>query len=92
MKIRSNAERQAATTLANADAQAIGILGEGESEAAKSFAVFQQNPELANFLLRLTALELSLKDRATLIFDQNMPPFDLFRGGSTNLLKNLNPR
>ena len=59
---------------------------EAQAEAAKSFAVFQQNPELANFLLSLNALELSLKDRATLIFDQHSQPFNLFQGYSTNLL------
>jgi hypothetical protein len=49
--------------------------------------VFQQNPELANFLLRLNALEQSLKERSTLIFDQRTPPFDLFSGISTNLTR-----
>ena len=44
-------------------------------------------PELAGFLFRLTALEESLKDRSTLIFDQQTPPFDLFRGFSTNSIK-----
>jgi hypothetical protein len=48
--------------------------------------MFQQNPQLASFLFRLTALEDSLKDRSTLIFDQQTPPFDLFRGFSTNLM------
>jgi membrane protease subunit HflC len=90
--IRSDAERKAAEMLANAEGQATRIRGEGEAEAAKSFKVFQQNPELANFLQSLTALELSLKDRATLVFDQNMPPFDLFKGGFTNLLRNINAR
>ena len=62
------------------------IKGKGEAEAAKSLAVFQQNPELASFIFRLTALEGSLKERSILIFDQHTPPFDLFRGVSTNLL------
>jgi membrane protease subunit HflC len=79
-KIRSDAEREAAKLLASAEAQATDIKGRGEAEAAKSLAVFQQNPELANFLFRLKALESSLKDRSTLIFDQQTPPFDLFRG------------
>jgi hypothetical protein len=57
------------------------------AEAAKSLTVFRQNPELANFIFRLDALEASLKDHSTLIFDQNTPPFDLFRGASTNLLQ-----
>jgi modulator of FtsH protease HflC len=85
-KIRSEAERKAAELLANAEGKATEIRGKGEAEAAKSLAVFQQNPELANFIFRLSALEASLKDGATLIFDQHTPPFDLFRGVSTNLL------
>jgi modulator of FtsH protease HflC len=85
-KIRSEAERKAQEMLASAQGQATGIRGQGEAEAAKSLAVFQQNPTLASFLFRLNALEGSLKERSTLIFDQNTPPFDLFRGGSTNWL------
>jgi len=85
-RIRSDAERKAAELLANAEAQATQIKGKGEAEAAKSLAVFQQNPELASFIFRLNALENSLKERSILIFDQHTPPFDLFRGGFTNLL------
>jgi membrane protease subunit HflC len=84
-KIRSDAERKAAEMLANADAEATRIRGLGEAAAAEALPVFQQNPELANFLLRLNAMEQSLRDRATLIFDQRTPPFDLFQGVSTNL-------
>jgi membrane protease subunit HflC len=52
-KIKSAADRQAAETIANADAAATRIRGEGEAEAAKTLPVFQQNPDLANFLLRI---------------------------------------
>ena len=79
-KIRSDAERQAADMISTAEAKATEVRGKGEAEAAKSLAVFQQNPGLASFIFRLSALESSLKDRSTLIFDQNTPPFDLFRG------------
>ena len=85
-KIRSDAERKAQEMLAGAQGEATGIKGQGEAEAAKSLSVFQQNPALASFLFRLNALEGSLKDRSILVFDQNTPPFDLFRGGSTNWL------
>ena len=85
-KIRSEADRKAAELMANAEGQATQIRGKGEAEAARSLAVFQQNPELANFIFRLTALEGSLKERTILIFDQHTPPFDLFRGVSTSLL------
>ncbi len=79
-KIRSEADRRATEVLATASAQATEIRGKGEAEAAKSLAVFQQNPELAMFIFRLNALENSLKERSTLIFDQRTPPFDLFYG------------
>ena len=85
-RIRSDAERKAADVLANAEGQATEIKGKGEAEAAKSLKVFQQNPELASFIFRLSALEGSLKERSILIFDQHTPPFDLFQGVSTNLL------
>jgi len=86
-RIRSDAETKAAKLLANAESQATRIKGLGEAEAAKSLAVFQQNPDLASFIFRLNALESSLKERSVLIFDQQTPPFDLFRGVSTNLLR-----
>jgi membrane protease subunit HflC len=86
-KIKSKANSEAAKMLANAEREATRIRAQGEAAAAAVLPTFQQNPELANFLLRLTALEASLKDRSTLIFDANTPPFDLFRGASTNLLK-----
>lgn len=86
-KIRSAAERAAQERMANAQSEATRIRGEGEAEAAKSLAVFERNPELANFLWRLDALEDSLKDRSVLVFDQNTTPFNLFRGASTNLLR-----
>jgi membrane protease subunit HflC len=84
--IRSDAERTATELLAKAQSEATQIRGKGEAEAAKSLSVFKQDPALANFIFSLTALEGSLKDRSTLIFDQHTPPFDLFRGVSTNLL------
>lgn len=77
--IKSAAERQAADVLANATAAATRIEGEGVAEAAKTLAVFQQNPELAIFQLQLEALKSSLNQKATLIFDERTPPFDLFQ-------------
>ena len=85
-KIRSSADSKSAEILANADAESTRIRGLGQAEAAKYFEVFQQKPELANFLLGLNALELSLKDRSTLIFDQHSQPYNLFQGYSTNLI------
>ena len=79
IKIKSAADRESAKLLADAEAEATRIRGQGEGEAAKSFAVFQQNPELANLILKLNALELTLKDKSTLVLDQSTPPFDLLK-------------
>lgn len=83
-KIRANANRQATETLAEAEAEAKRIQGEGVAEAAKTLPIFQQNPELANFLLRIDALQQALNQKSTLIFDQHTPPFDLFQSLPTN--------
>lgn len=83
-KIRAAADRQAAETIADANAAATRIQGEGEAEAAKTLPIFQQNPELENYLLRIDALKQSLNQRATLIFDERTPPFDLFQNLPTN--------
>lgn len=85
-KIRSSADRAAAEMISTADSEARRIRGQGEAVAAETLPVFQQNPELAVFLLRLETLEASLKERSTLIFDQRTPPFDVFQGISTNKL------
>ena len=51
-----------------------------EAEAAKAYKTLEQNPELAVFLQKLASMEQVSKERATLILDQNTPPFDLLRG------------
>lgn len=79
-EIRSSADRQAAEVNSRANAEAFRIRGEGEAVAAKVLPEFQKNPELATFLLKIEALESSLKERSILIFDQRTPPFDLFNG------------
>jgi membrane protease subunit HflC len=79
-KIKSAADRQASEVVNNAVADATRIRGEGEAAAAQVLPVFQQNPELANFLLRIDALQQALNQRSTLIFDERTPPFDLFTG------------
>jgi membrane protease subunit HflC len=85
-KIRSEAERKTAETLATANSEATRIKGLAEAEAAKSLAVFQQQPDLAKFIFSLDALENALKDKSTLVFDRHTPPFDLLAGVSSNLL------
>ena len=83
-KIQSAADADAAKTIANAQATATRIRAEGEAEAAKTLPIFEQNPDLAVFLLRIDAIKQSLNQRSTLFFDERMPPFDLFRNMPTN--------
>ena len=75
--IRAEADRSAAKLVSDAEAEALRIRGEAESKAAESLQTMNQEPELANFLLRLTALEMFLRERTTLILDQNTSPLDL---------------
>jgi membrane protease subunit HflC len=82
--IKSAADRQAADTLSKASAAATSIEGEGVAAAAKTLPVFQQNPELATFLLSIKSLEQSLNQRSTLIFDERTPPFNLFQNLPAN--------
>ena len=83
-KIRSGADLAASKMISSAESQAREIRASGEAVAAGVFPVFQQNPELANFLLELENLEASTKDKTTLIFDSRSSPFNLFNGVSTN--------
>jgi membrane protease subunit HflC len=85
--IRSAADRERAETLAKAEAQVTEIRGEADAESAKSLAVFKDSPDLAVFLLKINALEQSLKERSTLILDQRTPPFDLLDAGAKSGFK-----
>ena len=75
--LTAEADLKANEILAQAEAQAKVLRGEAEAASAKYYKEFEKNPELANFLFNLNALEGSLKDNATLILDPNTPPFNL---------------
>jgi membrane protease subunit HflC len=77
--LRASADAESAKILATADAEATRIRSLGEAEAFKYFQVFEQNPDLANFLLSLSGLESILKERTTLILDQRTPPINLLQ-------------
>lgn len=79
IRIRSEADRRREEILAEAEGRAREILGEAEARAAAQLKTFEQNPELAVFLLKLDALEQALKERATLVLDPRTPPFDLLQ-------------
>jgi regulator of protease activity HflC (stomatin/prohibitin superfamily) len=55
-QIKSAADRQAAETIANAMRRPRASVAKARPSAAQVLPVFQQNPELANYLLRIDAL------------------------------------
>ena len=73
----AKADLEANEILAKAEAEAKVLRGEAEADSARYYKEFEKNPELANFLFNLNALEGSLKENATLILDPNTPPFNL---------------
>jgi modulator of FtsH protease HflC len=77
IEIMAEAKRKESDILSKASSDAKKIRGEGDAKAAKSYAVFQDNPDLAIFLRKLEALKLTLKDNATVILSTNQAPFDL---------------
>jgi len=77
--IRERANYESAKILAEADGTATRIQGEADKQAAKSYAVFEQEPELAIFLIKLKALEQLLQNRATLILDDTTSPIELMK-------------
>jgi membrane protease subunit HflC len=76
-KIRSDADVEVAKILATANAQATAIKGQADAEAAASYAVFNQEPELARFFYKLKALEDVGKSRTSFFLDPRTSPFDL---------------
>ena len=75
--LKAEADLKANEILAQAEAQAKVLRGEAEAASAQYFKEFEKNPELANFLFNLNAMEGSLKENTTLILDPNTPPFNL---------------
>lgn len=75
-RIRAEANRQKEKLLAEAQAESTQIRGAAEAEAAKHYAVFEKEPELAKLLFDIKALKQATQDRTTLVLDQQTPPFN----------------
>jgi membrane protease subunit HflC len=88
--IRSAADRDRAEILAKAETEASAIKGAADAEATKHFGTFQQNQELAVFLMQLRALESTLGKGATLVVDPTIPPFNLLVNGAGNFTPRSN--
>jgi membrane protease subunit HflC len=84
-KLKSEADYQASQILADANAQAKSIRAEGDEVAAKSYAAFAENPELAAFLRKLESLRKTLNENTTLVLDTSTPPYDLLLPNATDL-------
>jgi modulator of FtsH protease HflC len=78
-KIKSEADSTAAKLISDADAESLRIRGEGEAQMMKSLEVLQQNPSLATFNMKMTALEMFLKKNSTLILDPTYSPLEWLR-------------
>ena len=65
--------------ITRAEAQAKELMAAGDALAAKHYAVFNQNPELAAFLRKLDSLKRILGTKTTLILDTEATPFDIFK-------------
>ncbi|MHC4168410.1 MAG: protease modulator HflC [Planctomycetota bacterium] len=79
-KIRTDADRKSGELIAAAEARAKIIRGQGDAEAAKYYAMLEDNPELARLLRNLESLEEILKDRTTFVVPTDKEPFDLLQG------------
>ena len=86
-KIRIAADAQSRTIITNAEAEAKEIRAKGDAEAAKYYAVFKENPELAIFLRKLDSLRRIMRTKTTLVLDTDAAPFDLLKSNSDNLHK-----
>ncbi|MHC1765648.1 MAG: protease modulator HflC [Verrucomicrobiia bacterium] len=83
--IRSAADADRANILTKAEAEALEIRGQADAQAAKSYAVFEQSPDLAMFLKDLRALE-DVSPKTTFILDERTRPFNLLTRSATNHL------
>lgn len=75
--IRATAESERTRRLAEAESEAKVVRGRAEAAAAESYGVYTNDLALAIFIQKLDALEETLSDRATVVFDASRPPFDL---------------
>ena len=76
--IRSAADAERDAIRSRAEAHATAIRGQADAQAAKSYAVFEQDPPFATFLYELRALEDVTRDKTTVILDERTRPFNLF--------------
>jgi len=79
-KIRTDADRKSRELIAAAEARAKIIRGEGDAEAARYYAMLEDDAELAMLLRSLESLEEIFKERATFVVPTDKEPFNLLQG------------
>ena len=77
-KIKTDANQKKREEITKAEAEAKKLMAEGDADAAKQYAVFSQNPELAAYLRKLDSLKRIVKTKTTLVLGTDSAPFDLF--------------
>ena len=77
-KIKTDANQKKREEITRAEAKAKQLMAEGDADAAKEYAVFSQNPELAAYLRKLDSLKRIVKTKTTLVLGTDSAPFDLF--------------
>jgi membrane protease subunit HflC len=81
IRIRAQADSERDKLLAAAESEAKRTRAEGDAAAAEYYQVFEKNPQLAMFLRKLEVLEVTLKEKATVVLSTDTEPFDLLKQG-----------
>jgi membrane protease subunit HflC len=84
-KIRADADRQREVTVANAYRDAQKVKGEGDAEAARTFAeAFGRDPQFAQFYRSLDAYKASFAKKSdVMVLDPSSEFFKAMRGGGS---------
>lgn len=79
-RIRAKADRESRSLIVEAERKAKALKADADAAAVASYEVFEEDPELANFIRNLEALEEILKEKSTVILDPKTGPFKLLSG------------
>ncbi len=82
-RIRAEADSRREEILAVASAEAEALRAEGDAQAIEFYRVFERDPELAQYLRKLSLLEKTMTNRTTLVVGTDFAPFDLLRNEET---------
>lgn len=82
-KLKFEADKTRSLMVSDAEAEAKRIRAEGDAEAAKHYAAFSENPELAIFLRKIESLKRILSTKTTLVLDTDSAPFDIMGKASS---------